>query len=100
MDDIALVPLPGGTVELHDARARHRWEVALEPFEIAVYPVTEEQVAELLGLGAVHPRRPAVDLTWLRAIRVCNAASEWEGLEPAYRFDGEEVRWRTEADGF
>lgn len=92
--------LPAGSVELHDARTRRRWTVRLEPFEIAAFPVTEEQVAELLGITAAHPRRPASDISWQRAVRICNAASEWEGLDPVYRIDGEEVHWDTTADGY
>ncbi len=92
--------LPAGSVELHDARSRRRWSVALQPFSIGVYPVTEEQTAELLGIAAMHPDRPAVDVSWLRAIRFCNAASEWEGLDPVYRFDGPDVHWDVSADGY
>lgn len=95
-----MVALPAGVVELHDARRRLRRRVELQPFEIGVYPVTQELVAELLGETAHHPRRPAVDLSWLRAVRLCNAASEWEGREPAYTFDGEEVTWHIDADGY
>ncbi len=89
-----------GRVELHDARRKARRVVHLEPFELAAYPVTQEQLAELLGETAMHPRRPAVDVSWLRAIRVCNAASEWEGLDPAYTFDGEDVTWHVDAEGY
>lgn len=92
--------LPGGTVTLHDARRDERRTVQLEPFEIGVYPVTEELFAELLGVPARHPRRPARDLSWLRAIRFCNAASEWEGYEPAYTYDGEDVTWHVDSDGY
>jgi len=98
--DIELARIPGGSVTLHDARRKARWSVELEPFEIGVFAVTEEQVAELLGEAASHPRRPATDVSWLRAIRFCNAASEWEGLDSAYSFDGEEVTWHVDADGF
>ncbi|WP_425841767.1 formylglycine-generating enzyme family protein [Microbacterium sp. PA5] len=100
MTDIEMAPLPAGRVELHDARRRLRRTVELEPFEIGVFAVTQEQLAELLGETAVHPRRPATDVSWLRAVRLCNAASEWEGLDPAYTFDGEEVAWHVDADGF
>ncbi|MCW4385786.1 formylglycine-generating enzyme family protein [Salinibacterium sp. SYSU T00001] len=100
MDDIEMASITGGTVTLHDARRKVRWSVELEPFEIGVYPVTEEQVAELLGETAQHPRRPAVDVSWLRAIRLCNAASEWEGLDPAYAVDGEDVTWHVDSDGY
>ena len=92
--------IAGGTVMLHDARRDRRWQVRLEPFEIGVYPVTERLLAELLGERAPHPRRPATEVSWLRAVRVCNAASEWEGLDPAYTFDGEEVTWHVDSDGY
>ena len=100
MPDLELARIPAGTVQLHDARRKRRWSVDLEPFEIGVYPVTQEQLAEMLGEAASHPRRPATDVSWLRAIRFCNAASEWEGLDPVYAFDGEDVSWDVEADGF
>ena len=100
MADLELARIPGGTVTLHDARRKSRWTVELEPFELGVYAVTQEQLAELLGETASHPRRPATDVSWLRAIRFCNAASEWEGLDPAYTFDGQEVTWDVEADGY
>ena len=100
MPDIELVRIPPGSVTLHDARRKMRRTVELESFEIGVFAVTEEQLAEFLGESARHPRRPARDLSWLRAIRLCNAASEWEGLDPAYSFDGEDVTWHVDADGF
>ena len=100
MTDVELARIAGGNVQLHDARRRTRRTVELEPFEIGVYPVTEEQLAEVLGVSARHPRRPAVDVSWQRAIRFCNALSEWEGLDPAYRVDGEEVIWTVDADGY
>ena len=100
MVEIEMARIPAGTIVLHDARTKTRRSAALEPFEIAVYPVTQEQLAEIVGVEASHPRRPAVELSWLRAIRFCNAASEWEGLDPAYSFDGEQVTWHVDADGF
>jgi formylglycine-generating enzyme required for sulfatase activity len=95
-----MASIPGGTVQLHDARRKRRWSVELEPFELGVFAVTEEQVAELLGESTVHPRRPATGVSWLRAIRFCNAASEWEGLDPAYTVDGDQVTWHVDADGY
>jgi formylglycine-generating enzyme required for sulfatase activity len=92
--------LERGTVTLHDARREEHRTVRLEPFEIGVFAVTQEQFAEVLGVPAAHPRHPASDLSWLRAIRFCNAASEWEGLDSAYSFDGEDVTWHVDSDGY
>lgn len=100
MVDIEMARIGAGRVELHDARRRLRRTVQLAPFEIGVYPVTEAQLAEVLGITAAHPQRPAVEVAWLRAVHFCNAASEWEGLDPVYAFDGEDVTWHVDADGY
>lgn len=100
MSDFEMARIPAGSVTLHDARRELQRTVSLEPFEIGAYPVTEEQLADVLGITARHPFRPAVDLSWLRAVRFCNAASEWEGFDPVYLFDGEDVSWDATADGY
>jgi formylglycine-generating enzyme required for sulfatase activity len=98
--DIEMARIGGGAVVLYDARLERRWTVELEPFEMGVYPVTQEQLSEIISAPSPDPRRPATGVSWLRAIRFCNAASEWEGLDPAYSFDGEDVTWHVDSDGF
>lgn len=98
--DIELTSVPAGRVTLHDARRSLRRTVDLEAFEIGVFAVTEELLAEILGVPAEHPRRPAVDVSWQRAVKFCNAMSEWEGLDPAYSIDAEEVVWHVDSDGY
>lgn len=95
-----MASIPAGRVLRGDLRGAQRREIVVEAFEIGVYPVTEEQLAELLGIPSRDPRRPAAQISWLRAIRLCNALSEWEGLDPAYSYDGEVVETDAEADGF
>lgn len=92
--------IAAGTVTLNDARRKIQRTVDLDTFEIGVFAVTQEQLGELLGETASHSRRPATQVSWLRAVRFCNALSEWEGLDPAYRLDGEDVSWHVDADGF
>ncbi|CAH0146083.1 Serine/threonine-protein kinase pkn1 [Microbacterium oxydans] len=100
MSDIQLQRIAAGAVTLHDARRKVQRTVVLETFEIGVYAVTEDQMAEVLGVASRHPDRPAVDVSWLRAVHFCNAASEWEGLDQVYFFDGEQVTWDVTADGY
>jgi len=102
MLDFQMAAIPAGSVTLFDARRNEKRTVALESFEIGVFTVTQEQMSELLGESEEHPhpRRPAADISWQRGIRICNAASEWEGLDPAYTFDGEEVTWHVDAEGY
>lgn len=95
-----LRPLPAGRVELHDARRRRRWAVDLEPFEIGAMPVTSAQYLELMLQGSTGSQAPVVDISWLNAIRFCNAASANEGLPPAYSFEAGEVIWKTGLPGY
>ena len=69
MSDFEMSRIPAGSVTLHDARRKTQRTVALESFEIGSFAVTEEQMAEVLGIASRHPRRPAIDLSWLRAVR-------------------------------
>lgn len=95
MSDIELARVPVGIMPAgRDAGAR------VAAFDLGRYAVTQEQLAEMLGLDAPHPHRPATGVSWLRAVRFCNAASEWEGFEPAYRFDGEDVTPIPDAEGY
>lgn len=100
MTDVEMTRVPAGTVLRADQRGADRREITVEAFDLGVYPVTEEQMAEILGITAQNPRRPAVQVSWLRAVRFCNALSDWEGLDPVYTYDGESVDWDTEADGY
>ena len=43
---------------------------------------------------------PATYMSWFDMLRFCNKLSESAGLTPAYRIEGEEVRWEQEADGY
>ena len=94
-----LRPLLAGEVELYDARRRLRRRVQLEPFEIGVVPVTEPQHAQVMGGSGSGAQSPVVDITWLDAIRLCNATSTADGLAPTYSVEADEVIWSTDAYG-
>lgn len=100
MPTFDLRPLTAGQVELHDARRKRRWTVDLEPFAIGAVPVTTAQYAQLMGDSESGSESPLVDITWLEAIKFCNAASMEEDLAPAYFFEADEVIWQTNASGY
>lgn len=81
-----LRPLPAGEIELHDARRHLRRRVQLEPFEIEVVPVTAAQHALVMGGGGSAALSPVVDISWLDAIRFCNAASAAGGAFSCIQF--------------
>ncbi|GAB3425009.1 formylglycine-generating enzyme family protein [Flindersiella endophytica] len=99
---VPLIAVPAGHVTLSDRRTRRRWQVSLAAFELGAFPVTREVYTSVAG-----DRTPAVDVSWLDAVRFCNSQSERDGLTPAYRHDdaadaaaAESVVWDASADGY
>ncbi|GIG34935.1 hypothetical protein Cpa01nite_03160 [Cellulomonas pakistanensis] len=90
-----LTSVPGGTIELSDARRGTSRDVALFAFEIGRVPVTQAQYAAVLGRAdppAAGAAAPAHGVRWVDAVAWCNAASSRAGLRPAYDVRGGTVR--------
>lgn len=85
---VDLVPIPGGTITLRDARTGTSRDVSVMPFEIATTPVTDEDGT---------PKQP---VTWWQAVEWCNRASAAAGLDPAYVLTGATAEWNVHADGY
>lgn len=97
-----LAPIPAGVVRLTDARRGTEREAGVLPFEIGVVPVTAAEFAAG-QLGTTAPEGvelPATGVRWRDAVAWCNAASHFDGLEPAYGTEGDAVRWNAAADGY
>ncbi|OQS15591.1 sulfatase-modifying factor protein [Nocardia donostiensis] len=100
-----MIAIPPGQVTLSDRRTQRRWSVALGPYEIAAFPVTQELYALVTGSSpsvTAGAQMPVESVSWWDAVRFCNALSERDGLTPAYHVaaDGENIRWDTSADGY
>ena len=104
--DDELVAVPAGRVVLSDRRTQRSWPVEVPALLLAAVPVTRARYADVTGQhpgGAGSDRLPVVEVSWVDAVRSCNALSAREGLEPAYRFGespAEEVTWDASADGY
>ncbi|GIJ08671.1 hypothetical protein Van01_18850 [Micromonospora andamanensis] len=98
-----MVSIPAGLVQLSDRRTERRWSVEVEAYQLAAFPVTQAEYAQVTGerpSASPGDRRPVESVSWRDAIRFCNARSAREGLRPAYRVDGERVDWDGSADGY
>ncbi|GIJ22171.1 hypothetical protein Vlu01_27950 [Micromonospora lutea] len=98
-----MVSIPAGRVQLSDRRTERRWSVEVEAYQLAAFPVTQTEYAQVTGerpSTSTGADLPVESVSWWDAIRFCNARSEREGLRPAYRIDGEHVEWDISADGY
>lgn len=105
-----LVLIPGGTFTMgspagerqrHEDERAHR--VALSPFYLSPYEVTQAEYESVMGANPSHftgDNLPVETVTWYDAAAYCNALSEREGLTPAYTVSGNTVSWNRAADGY
>ena len=81
---------------------QHRVTIT-RPFALAVTEVTQGLWLAVTGENPSYfapcDSCPVDRVSWLDAVRFCNAYSKREGLDPAYLINEDDVRWIRESDG-
>ncbi|MGC5663561.1 formylglycine-generating enzyme family protein [Micromonospora sp. WMMD723] len=100
-----MVTVAAGQVTLSDRRTERRWSVGVAAYRLGVVPVTQGWYARVTGerpSTTRGDRLPVEGVSWVDAVRFCDALSRQEGLTPAYRLhdDGEGADWDPRADGY
>ncbi len=81
--------------------AQHK--VTISGFWMNPYEVTQAEYEHLMGVNPSNfkgDNLPVESVSWMDAVRFCNAMSTKAGLTPAYVIDGETVTWERSADGY
>ena len=102
-DEFAMIAIPAGRVTLSDRRTQSAWAVELAPYRLAAFPVTQALYARITAQRpstALGDQLPVVGVSWLDAVRFCNALSSHEGLASAYQLDGDDVECHAATDGY
>ena len=99
-----LIIVPAGEVVLSDRRTARTWPVSVPAFQLCPTQVTQSLFGAVTGTSpstATGADLPVETVSWLDAIRFCNAASERDGLTPAYQVGASpDVVWDRAADGY
>lgn len=77
--------------------------VTVSDFYMSIYELTQAEYQEIMGENPSSffgDDLPVENVSWLDAIRYCNARSEKEGLTPVYIVDGQTITWNRSADGY
>ena len=78
-------------------------EASVRDFWISPYEVTQGEYSSLMHGNPSSfkgDELPVESVTWLEAVKFCNAKSEAEGLTPCYVIDGARVIWHLKASGY
>jgi len=96
--------IPAGTFIMGAAETNQRGfdqpqhKVTLtKDFWVGQFQVTQALWQSVMGSNpsyCIGPGRPVESVTWFDAVQFCNALSERDGFEPAYKIKGERVKWR------
>ena len=92
-----------GSAEQPYAATEHVHQVTVSSFMIASTETTQAVWREVMGSNPSSFKgdtRPVEKVSWMDAVRFCNALSEKEGLQKAYDIEGSSVSWKREADGY
>lgn len=102
--------LPGGSffmgspaTERQRGNDETRHQVTISPLYVDSCEVAQADYEAIMGENPSAnkgARLPVENVTWLDAVRYCNALSNHRGLEPVYNIDGEAVRWNRRANGY
>lgn len=104
------VLIEGGTFEMGspDTEAWRsedeiRHTVTVSDFCMSIYEVTQSEYSDVMGRNPSNfkgDELPVENVTWLDAVRYCNARSEKEGLTSVYTIDGNTITWDRSANGY
>ena len=94
----------GSPADEHDRDTDEvRLQVTVNSFYIGKYEVTQK---EYQGMMRENPsdfkgnNLPVENVSWFDALNFCNRLSIREGLNPAYKYDGKEIIWDRNANGY
>jgi formylglycine-generating enzyme required for sulfatase activity len=100
-----MIQIPEGLVSLREGRTNRQWNVAIRPFFISRFLITQKLYARVTGLlpsSFTCEKCPVENVSWIDAVGFCNQLSKAAGLAESYEVLGNDVGARIipNSDGF
>ena len=98
-------PISAGQIELRDDRKKQTCTVAIKPFLLAKFPVTQALYATVMQQNPStfqSPQKPVETVSWVEAAQFCNALSAQEKLKLCYEIPAnfENITFNPQANGY
>jgi formylglycine-generating enzyme required for sulfatase activity len=105
---LQMIFVDGGTFWMGSNEAAYKstelaYQAEVSSFYISETEITQEVWTSVMGSNPSrfkNPQKPVEMVSWLDAVRFCNALSEKEGLDKAYEISGSRVSCNWEANGY
>lgn len=98
-----MIKIPDGKIVLRDDRLDQTWQVTIDSFLLAQYPVTQEEyfaVTQKSPFAFKGDLNPVETVSWFDAIEFCNLLSQKEGLKECYSVERDIVLCDKDANGY
>lgn len=70
---------------MRDDRKQIQWNVKIAPFQLGIYPVTQELYHNVTRTSPSTFNGQKKSVSWREAVDFCNRLSHMDGLQPCYR---------------
>lgn len=99
------ITVPSGTVEMRDDRINKVWEVYIDTFNLAKFPVIQDLYEAVTSDNPATfkgGKLPVETVSWIEAVSFCNKLSEYLGKSQCYSIDSEtkDITFDFRANGF
>jgi len=100
-----MICIPKGCIVLRDDRIQKEWNVEIDSFLLARYPVTQQLYLSITGTSpsAFHgDHKPVETVSFIDAALFCNLLSKREALKECYAFGRHEtdIVFNSQSDGY
>ena len=98
-----MIQIPNGKITLRDDRIKHTWEIEIQTFHIAKFPVTQDlyfEITQECPSFFKGKKKPVESVSWKDALYFCNLLSIKADLKPCYELNNDNVLFDSMANGY